>query len=251
MALPSGVPSTATKSANRKYYEGHTQNLRALDRGIRAVERLAKSALRSNDAAGYETLLPVLAMLNGVWVENRLRKLIYERGPLNDSARRDILTVGIGRNAKSRPQEQRWRKALDHALLLRYGVSKPRNLPSDAATLREDFLQAVSKSLVPLIDERNSWAHGGWAVALDRDTPSLVSRGLADDYVTLRLRRKMGARLAEFLQDLLVFQRSAAKEAELRRRAANHLAAIRALESTIAAHDPAHATRLLSVRAVH
>lgn len=242
----SGTPATSTTiSPNRMTFETHVQNMRELKKAIRAMERLAKRAIREKDDAAYQATLAVLATLNGIWAENQLRKLVSERGLIDDATRTTILRRPDG---KSRAQPDRWHQALKSAMSLRYS-SPATELPAYATHWAASIRGAINETIVPGITERNRvWAHGGWAIPIFEDAPDPRTIRSHDDYVSLGIRRALADTVAALLRELLVAGKEPDKEAGVVKHVERHLQDLRSLSISLKKHDPEAARKLLILR---
>lgn len=144
-------------------YKAHVKNLRAVEDSISHIERDLNRAISEDNSSLADTLKKLYLLLAGAWAECRLKKLIYEADGFSSSDRSSI--------RGERSQSDRWKKAVELGYRKRYKVRK--------ASLSELSLQPTSwfryvalkdiitQELEPLIELRNTLAHGQWVRPLN------------------------------------------------------------------------------------
>ena len=246
----SGAP--ATKSRNRRIYEAHVANERAMLHAIVVVERLAKDAVRTGHPQDAVVLRHNLHVLSGAWAECVLRRLLYTRGLLNDDRRRTVLYTNKG----LRGQDARWTEIVNQALFTRYRVSKYSDLRPVPQSWSHDLGRYLRDYVDPLIVDRNDRAHGGWAASLDLDKPKLpdvdepvfIATAEPDDYLLLRRRRTMVRTVADAVEDLVAVPHTAQGEIRLHALMTVHFSSLAGAAQNITRYDREATSRALLAR---
>jgi hypothetical protein len=178
-----------------KLYKAHVLNLRAVGSGIHQIERELRASIARQDDPSAQALLKILLLLTGAWAECRLRKVLYEPNGFDDADR--ALVSG------QRSQLEAWLKALEAGYRKRY------NIPS--AQLSETSLRAtawmryralqdlIETELRPVIEMRNTLAHGQWERPLNSTEDDISQQML----VSIRGENALSARFKLSLLDAL------------------------------------------------
>ncbi|RWO77611.1 hypothetical protein [Mesorhizobium sp.] len=156
-------------------YKAHVLNLQAVHDGIVHTERELRAALAREDKPSTDTLIKILLLLTGAWAECRLKKLLYEPSGFDDSARKKI--------SDKRSQIESWQSSLELGYRKRYGVPKA-NLSEHTlkptALMRYGALADVIKNdLAPIIEMRNTLAHGQWSRPLNSEETDISNSMIA------------------------------------------------------------------------
>lgn len=145
-------------------YRAHVQNIRSVRTAIEHVERDLKFAIARQNDVSADALLKLLLLLVGSWAECRLRKLAYEPNGFSEVERTEI---------QAQPSQiDRWNKAVEFGFRKRYKVTAHVLKPALPFTPRARFTTIVAslqEDLKPLIEMRNSLAHGQWERPLTND----------------------------------------------------------------------------------
>jgi hypothetical protein len=184
-------------------YAYHLANFRAVGGALRQVGRSVKEAIRRDSEAGTLSLTRVYAMLTTAEIECRLLQLAHEKA-VPDAASGAIL--------RERAQVDRWLTTIDVGFRRRYHVGFEVDLDTaldfTARQRRVALRDVVETDLRPLIELRNSLAHGQWVYAVANDlkaiNPSLMTSLKNENFRSLDHKREISSALAHALRDLLV-----------------------------------------------
>ena len=92
----------ATLTADQKIYKYHVTNLRSIKTAIQNTALSARRAISEENKPATTSFISLYSFLIGAWAENRLKKLLYEKGCLSKDVRQRILTIDS--------QLERWSK---------------------------------------------------------------------------------------------------------------------------------------------
>lgn len=183
-------------------YKTHVLNLRAVGDGLARIERELNSAIASQDAA-KDTLIRIFLLLAGAWTECRLRKVLYESSGFGPSDRQII--------EGQRTQADRWRRALELGYRKRYNVRRiaiSEHSVGATAWLRYEAIDRLIKDeLEPLIEMRNTLAHGQWVRPLNSDETDLQVPMLValkrENALSIKFKLTLSTHIAELIHDLV------------------------------------------------
>ena len=183
-------------------YRAHVHNLRSVETGIAHIERELRDAIARRDSASGDALLKILLLLTGGWAECRLKKLMYEPNGFSQQDR-DAITG-------CRQQIEWWKKALDIGFRARYAVPNgalPGALRPMARLLYNELLSTIDSDLRPIIEMRNTLAHGQWSRPLnssgDDIAPDMISALKKENALSARFKKTILESLAAILHDLV------------------------------------------------
>lgn len=183
-------------------YRAHVKNLHAVRDGINQVERELRAALARGDRSSSDALLKILLLLIGGWAECRLRKLLFEANGFDDDQRIRVVA--------ERRQIDSWRKAVEIGFRRRYGVPKAAldvALLPIPKMLYQSLCQAIEQDLGPVIEMRNTLAHGQWARPLNSDGDKIATVMLAaikkENALSARYKVTLLEALAASIHDLV------------------------------------------------
>jgi hypothetical protein len=145
-------------------YKAHVLNLRSVDAGIAQTERQLRAAISRCDESATKTLLFVLLLLSGSWAECRLRKLLFEPNGFSAADRQSITS--------SRTQLDWWKSSVELGFRKRHNIKRANLVTALPVTPRLRYLaliEALENDLRPIIEMRNTLAHGQWARPLNSD----------------------------------------------------------------------------------
>lgn len=189
--------------SNKELYAIHVANLKSVNSGRLQIELQIKHALSTGNQPTYQTLLRVYILLAAASAECRLRKLLYEPNGFSDAQRIVILD--------ERSQLDRWKKAVELAFRTRY--NRPR-APISALGIGEiPFYQfqtinsLLDQRLAPVIELRNSLAHGQWVRLLNSDENEISNRQMAaintENSLSVHFKSKLIDHLSKVIHDLV------------------------------------------------
>jgi hypothetical protein len=131
------------------------------------------------------------------------KKLIYEPPSFSDSERQLIRAAGS--------QVNRWRTTIDLAFAKRYrlsGTFRKEALPATARLRYDELRQILDRDLKPLIELRNSLAHGQWVYPLTNDELSVSTQQKlalsSENSLTIKLKGNLIAAFTNVINDLVV-----------------------------------------------
>lgn len=183
-------------------YRAHVQNLRSVQTGIEQIERELRAAISRRDTASTKALLKILLLLTGSWAECRLRKLLYEPNGFSQQDR-DAITA-------CRQQVEWWKRALEIGFRARYNLPNavlPAALKATGRLRYIELLSTIDSDLKPIIEMRNTLAHGQWARPLNSAgadiAPSMIRALIRENALSARFKKTILESLAIVLHDLV------------------------------------------------
>ena len=154
-----------------KRYKVHVENLRAIDLAQDRIRRDLLSCLSRNDMVTADALLKTSLLLVGVWAECRLKKLLHEVAGFTDGERTSIY--------EKKSQIDQWQAALDLGFRKRYNVKKAKlslsSLKASGYARYTLLSEILEKDLRPVIEMRNTLAHGQWARPLNSSETEIAA----------------------------------------------------------------------------
>lgn len=183
-------------------YKAHVQNLHSVRDGIAQVERELRAALARGDQSSSDALLKILLLLIGGWAECRLRKLLFEPNGFDDAER--------GLISAERRQIDGWLKAVEIGFRRRYRLPRANldvALPPIQKMLRDTLRQTIKDDLGPIIEMRNTLAHGQWSRPLtnngDRISNTVLAAIRKENALSARYKMTILEALAGSIHDLV------------------------------------------------
>jgi hypothetical protein len=185
-------------------YRFHCENLRRVSTGMDRIAAASRRAIATSDSTTLTSLIRLYALLVGTWAECRLKKLLYEPSGFSN-ADRAVIRGGM-------PQYDKWCTTVELAFRKHYGVKNAElnssSLPFTAAARYAESLKLLKTELRPLIELRNSFAHGQWAYFLTNDEEDVntdqMSAFKKENLLTLQYKRDLLTHLADLVNDLVV-----------------------------------------------
>ena len=185
-------------------YRFHCENLRQVGTGMDRVASVSRRAIATSDSTTLKSLIRLYALLVGAWAECRLKKLLYEPSGFSDADRKQVRAVST--------QYDKWCITVELAFRKHYDVKKAAlnssSLPFTAAARYAESLKLLKTELRPLIELRNSFAHGQWAYFLTNDEEDVntdqMSAFKKENLLTLQYKRDLLIHLASLVNDLVV-----------------------------------------------
>ena len=179
----------------------HTENLRAVGEVLNRTLALTRDAIRSQDHNGERDLTLSAALLLGMKLENRLGQIIWERGGFAPEERSEVLGA--------RNQHARWSLVIDIGFRRRYNVwyLDDASIGSLAATRRNRMQSAFSEQLRPVIEMRNTLAHGQWIHPLNNKGTNknreMASSIASESGLTLSIKDRLAHHYCQLVGDLV------------------------------------------------
>jgi len=190
-------------ASDAELYKAHVQNLRSVEDGLAHIGRDLNRAISNDDTRLTETLKNLSLLLVGAWAECRLKKLLYEPSGLSGDDRANIVA--------QRAQSDRWKKALELGFRKRYNIRRAAVTESSVggtASFRYNALQSlINNELNPLIELRNTLAHGQWARPLNSPetdiSGTLIAAMAQENALSIKFKVALIAGLSDLIHDLL------------------------------------------------
>ena len=184
-------------------YKVHTKNLTAVQDGLAHIERQLNAVIGASDSGASGTLTRIFLLLAGTWTECRLKKVLFEPAGFTFADRRLV--------EDERSQIDRWIKSLEIGYRKRYRVLRAplseRSLEMTAWIRYEALRSRIDTDLRPIIEMRNTLAHGQWARALNNNendySPSMMRTLQGENALTVKYRLALSRHIANLLHDLV------------------------------------------------
>lgn len=155
-------------------YKIHLENERALAEAFDVARQSCKNAIRSGKPRQEEVLTKNCALLLGAKLENTLLRIIHDPTGFTPDQRRRIegaTTVA-----------DKWLRVVKEAFASRHELpisQVPRRLPFTAQARYAEIERLVKEQFIPLIELRNSLAHGQWHRTLNSSGTKVDPRRMA------------------------------------------------------------------------
>jgi hypothetical protein len=184
-------------------YKAHVKNLRAVVDGIAQIERDLNRAIAEENIPLSETLKKLYLFLVGAWAECRLKKLIYENNGFSKNDR-DLIK-------SERTQSNCWNKALELGYRKRYEIPKAalseNTLPATAWLRLDAIRRLLSEEMEPLIELRNTLAHGEWVRPLNSQGTDisnlLIQRINKENALSIKFKMALIESMSQLIHDLV------------------------------------------------
>jgi hypothetical protein len=182
-------------------YRAHVRNVNSVRDGIAHIERDLRAAIARNDNSTAGTLLKILLLLTGSWAECRLQKLLYEPNGFDDAQRQRIRA--------GRRQIDWWQSTVEIGFRKRYNVLQASmdSLPRTALLRYNEIIRSIDDDLNPVIEMRNTLAHGQWERPLNSECTDISSSMIAtirrENALSARYKLTLLERLAQCVHDLV------------------------------------------------
>jgi hypothetical protein len=170
--------------------------------GVHQIERELRAAISRRDRPSAEALLKILLLLLGSWAECRLRKLLYEQNGFTPDQRTYILNGGS--------QLEMWQRAVELGFRVRHNIPRAdlgTALRPMARMLYVELTDTIDQDLRPIIEMRNTLAHGQWARPLNNAgtnvVPAMVAALNSENALSARFKFSILDHLAAIIHDLV------------------------------------------------
>lgn len=155
-------------------YKIHLENERALAEAFDVARQACKNAIRAGKPRQEDVLTKNCALLLGAKLENTLLRIIYEPSGFDSERRRRI---------ESAPTvADKWLRVVKEAFASRHDIpigQVPHRLPFTAQARCAEMERLVKEQFIPLIELRNSLAHGQWHRTLNSSGTKVDPRRMA------------------------------------------------------------------------
>jgi hypothetical protein len=155
-------------------YKVHFENERALAEAFDVARQSCKNALRAGKSREEKILTKNCALLLGAKLENTLFKVIYDPAGFTLEQRHRI---------DSAPTiADKWLRVVKEAFASRHNIpinQVPRRLPFTAQARYIEIERLVKEQFIPLVELRNSLAHGQWHRTLNSSGTKVDPRRMA------------------------------------------------------------------------
>lgn len=151
----------------------YQENRELVDQAFDYVTRLGKDAIRQDDGFALRALTRLATMLLATYAECRLNETIWYYSRVDEEQRRALPGLSI---------EDRWYKVIDLGFASLRGITVrqvPNSLTFTDKARRDELRKVASEYIVPLIEARNSIAHGQWRVAFNSNGSTVNQRRTA------------------------------------------------------------------------
>ncbi len=226
--------------SSKDAYRRHSENARALVKGLTQAERAHKAAIGSGNALAVDFAARVHHMTVGLMAETLLRKVISDPAGFNDRER--------GLLSKQRSQLDRWTTAVDLAFRRHYAI--PIHLDIDTASAGQlvaaqhtALLTLLEDDLGEIIEDRNELAHGQWSWVLNSKETAFTGQAPTPlNYRAIQARSKLVREIEALICDLVVSEPTFARDYPSR------FTSIQALRRNLAGPDYAQLVAQITAR---
>jgi hypothetical protein len=184
-------------------YQVHWHNERELTDAFEIACVACKDAIRTADERKERILTKNCALLLGAKLETTLMRIVYDPTGFSDSQRQRILTAPTA--------SDRWLRIIKEAFARRHNLNTsqvPRQLPFTARARYDGMERLVREQFIPLIELRNSLAHGQWHRTLNSSGLKVDSRRMAQlatqSLWRLTIQNNLLEHVADLVYDLVV-----------------------------------------------
>ena len=138
-------------------YKIHLDNERALAEAFEVARQSCKGAIRAGKSRQEAVLTKNCALLLGAKLETTLLRIIYDPSGFTLDQRQRILSASKAAD--------KWLRVIKEAFAERHSITLrqiPEGLPFTAQARYAEIERLVKEQFIPLIELRNSLAHGQW-----------------------------------------------------------------------------------------
>jgi hypothetical protein len=155
-------------------YHVHLDNERTLAEAFSIARQSCKAAIGSGDERQKSALTKNCALLLGAKLETTLLRIVHNPSGFGEDQRRRILSASTA--------SDRWLRVVKEAFASRHDLAVshvPNRLPFTAQARYRELERLVKEQFNPLIELRNSLAHGQWHRTLNSSGTRVDSRRMA------------------------------------------------------------------------
>jgi hypothetical protein len=184
-------------------YQVHLHNERELTDAFEIACFACKDAIRTADERRERILTKNCALLLGAKLETTLMRIIYAPIGFRDSQRQRLLSTSTA--------SDRWLRVVREAFAKRHNLTVgqvPRQLPFTARARFDEMERLIREQFIPLIELRNSLAHGQWYRTLNSSGLKVDSRRMeqlaTQNLWRLTIQNNLLQHMADLIYDLVV-----------------------------------------------
>jgi len=155
-------------------YKVHLENEHALAEAFDVACQSCKNAIRLGRERQKIALTKNCSLLLGAKLETTLLRIIHDPSGFNPDQRKRILSA--------KAASDKWLRVIKEAFAKRHGIriaQVPRQLSFTAQARYGEMERLIKEQFNPLIELRNSLAHGQWHRTLNSDGTKIDSRRMA------------------------------------------------------------------------
>jgi hypothetical protein len=155
-------------------YKIHLENERALTEAFDIARQSCKNAIRTGKAREEAALTKNCALLLGAKLETTLFRILHEPSGFTPDQRQRIDSAST--------VADKWLRVVREAFASRHDIpvsQAPRRLPFTAQARYAEMNRLVREQFIPLIELRNSLAHGQWHRTLNSSGTRVEPRRMA------------------------------------------------------------------------
>lgn len=155
-------------------YKIHLENERALSEAFDVARQTCKNAIRGGKLRQEELLTKNCALLLGAKLETTLLRIIHDPSGFTPDQRQRIDSAPTAAD--------KWARVVKEAFASRHNIPMsqvPQRLPFTAQARYAEVDRLVKEQFIPLIELRNSLAHGQWHRTLNSSGTKVDPRRMA------------------------------------------------------------------------
>jgi hypothetical protein len=155
-------------------YKVHLDNEHSLNEAFDVARQSCKSAIRAGKSRQETVLTKNCALILGAKLETTLLRIIYDPSGFTPDQRQRIVSAPTAAD--------KWLRVIKEAFAARHdlGIRQvPQNLPFTAQARYAEIERLVKEQFIPLIELRNSLAHGQWHRTLNASGTKIDPRRMA------------------------------------------------------------------------
>jgi hypothetical protein len=210
-------------------YQIHLENERALGEAFDIARQSCKDAIRTGKKRQEIVLTKNCALLLGAKLETTLLRMVYEPAGFTSDQRQRIISAPT--------VADKWLRVITEAFAARHNITArqvPQRMPFTAQAMYAEIERLVKEQFIPLIELRNSLAHGQWHRTLNSSGTKVDPRRMAQlsrqNVWRLAIQDNILHHMSLLIFDLVITQ--TAFERDFDKRWDNLRSAIKRLESS-------------------
>lgn len=195
--MPSNLP-------DEKIYKYHVANIRSVEIAINHTSLSARKAISEKNVHARDSFVRLYALLIGLWAENRLKKLLFEKNAFSEEERRRILSQST--------HIDQWNKTVEVSFRKHFNVpNAPLSKSALPLTTYSQFLELtdiIDKNLRSVIEIRNKLAHGQWIYPFNSNETDIETSKYQilnkDNLQSLQYKYSLLSSLSQIIHDLVI-----------------------------------------------